>query len=93
MSGRAARQGRGHPASIGPPSEGVNLLKRLLGKGLNPNDPDHGGYSMIQNLFIGMDFEFYVYSSRQGTGRPMLDTPRTRDKMKAIHLLAKHGGK
>jgi hypothetical protein len=73
--------------------EGVSLLKQLLEKGLNPNDQENGGCSKIQTLLNGIDMDFSFYAWHQRNGRPKLDSERTRDKIKAIHLLAKHGAK
>jgi ankyrin repeat protein len=73
--------------------EGVSLLKQLLERGLNPNDQENGGCSKIQSLLNGIDVDFSFYAWHQRDGRPKIDSERTRDKIKAIHLLAKHGAK
>lgn len=73
--------------------QGIELLKRLLEKGLNPNDQESGGSSLIQNLLNGIGFDFSAYTWRHGPGREKLDSETTRDKIKTIHLLAKHGAK
>lgn len=73
--------------------EGFDLLKPLLEKGLNPNDQGNGGCSIVQRLLCGLDVDFSSYSWHQRNGRVKIDTTRARDKIKAIHLLAKHGAR
>ena len=75
-------------------------MEQLLAKGLDPNDPVVGGCPAIARCIASMDWWWYGSSSnrasmlwdrdRRSTKR---DTSGTRDIMKAIHLLAKHGGK
>lgn len=81
--------------------EGVNVLKRLLEHGINPNDYDddnNGGCSLIGSFIQSMSWSFSRYPSwRDNYGTPAserkIDTPDARDNLKAIHLLARHGGK
>jgi hypothetical protein len=75
--------------------DGLNVLKRLLEKGLNPNDQPNGGCSAIQSCLNDMSWSQHLHSyswERDTTGRN-LDTARLRELLKAIHLLAKHGAK
>jgi hypothetical protein len=73
--------------------EGIELLQQLLAKGLKPNDQENGGCSIIQRLLCGLEVDFSSYSWHQRNGRDKIDSTQARDKVKAIHLLAKHGAK
>jgi ankyrin repeat protein len=76
--------------------EGLNVLKRLLEKGLNPNDQLNGGCSAIQSCLNDMSWvhHFSTYSfSRDPANNTNVDTSESRERLKAIHLLAKHCGK
>ena len=80
---------------------GIAILESLLQRGLDPNDQENGGCSAIQHEIgrlalygnssrhFDFDFDFrYRGSSDKG-----LDSSRSRDCMKIIHLLARAGGK
>ena len=74
-------------------AEGVELLKTLLERGLDPNDQENGGSSLIQGALHRMDwagrFDAYGwFDERRGK-----DNERARELLKVIHLLAKHGGR
>ena len=71
---------------------GADLLKELLDKGFNPVDQDDGGSSLIQHLLQGMGWalDIDIFSDRK---KKDIDTDRTREKIKMIHLLARHGAK
>ena len=73
--------------------KGTAVLQRLLAKGMNPNDQENGGCSAIQSLLTRLDWDFSYL--RWGGARPKrdIDTERSREQMKLIHLLAKHGAK
>jgi hypothetical protein len=73
--------------------EGIELLKQLLEKGLKPNDQENGGCSHIQRLLDGMEVDYSSYSWHQRSNRDKIDSSRAREKIKAVHLLAKHGAK
>jgi hypothetical protein len=73
--------------------EGIELLKQLLEKGLNPNDQENGGCSTIQSLLCGLEVDFSSHSWHQRNGRDKIDSTRARDKIKALHLLAKYGAR
>ena len=71
-----------------------DLLKKLLEKGFDPNNQKNGGSSMIQTLLLGMsswscsaDPWSYDRKTRD------VDFTKSREKMKMVHLLAKHGAK
>jgi ankyrin repeat protein len=73
--------------------EGIELIKVLLEKGLNPNDAENGGCSMIQRLLHCIDEDFSFYRWHERNSREKIDSERARDKIEAIHLLAMHGAK
>ncbi len=73
--------------------EGIDLLKQMLEKGLKPNDQENGGCSHIQRLLDGMEVDYNSYSWHQRSSRDKIDSSRAREKIKAVHLLAKHGAR
>jgi hypothetical protein len=73
--------------------EGVNLLQQLLEMGMPANDQDNGGSSLIPQLLHDMSWAGRFHPWRRAWDRDKIDTPEARDKIKAIHLLAKHGGR
>ncbi len=75
--------------------EGLSILRRLLEKGLNPNDQASGGCSAIQSCLDSMSWTVSYNDYLWGRDREKrkLDTDESRDRLKAIHLLAKHGAK
>ncbi|MEX2672835.1 MAG: ankyrin repeat domain-containing protein [Phycisphaeraceae bacterium] len=77
--------------------KGVEVLKSLLEKGLDPNDQPDGGCSAIEPCLESMSWD-YVPSSYGRfwdghRGARKADTPRAREHIKAIHLLVRHGAK
>jgi hypothetical protein len=74
---------------------GLEVLKRLLEKGLNPSDEANGGCSLIGHCLESMSWWWSssAYPWERDTNKRNLDTPQARDRIKAIHLLAKHGAK
>jgi hypothetical protein len=71
-----------------------DLLKRLLEKGFDPNNQKNGGSSMIHTLLLGMSsWSCSVNSWSFDRKERDIDSSKSRDKMKMIHLLAKHGAK
>ena len=70
----------------------AEFLRELLDRGLNPIDRENGGSSLMQSLLQGMgwalDFDIFEENPRKN-----IDTIRTREKMKMIHILAKQGAK
>ncbi len=75
--------------------KGVDVLKHLLEKGLDPNDQADGGCSAIGPCLESMSWD-YVPNSSGGfldgnRGARKADTARTRDHLRAIHLLVSHG--
>ncbi|MCC7086627.1 MAG: hypothetical protein IT427_16635 [Pirellulales bacterium] len=72
--------------------KGIDILKRLLAKGLNPNDQENGGCSAIQRCLTGMSWYLRVHAWEQDD-RKRIDSAAAREKMKAIHVLAKAGGR
>ncbi len=71
--------------------EGLPVIESLLSKGLNPNDQPNGGSSAIQRLLESLEWSCSRdYFNAIGNDRNG-DSARAREKLKAIHLLAKHG--
>ena len=72
--------------------EGLPIVERLLAKGMNPNNQENGGCAAIQQLLDRLEWcSWSVYGwERRANG---IDCSKSRDHLKAIHLLAKYGGK
>lgn len=68
-----------------------DLLKLLIDKGFSPKCLEDMGSSMIQSLLHGMSWSFDLYS-RNRLERD-IDTTRSREKIKMIHMLARNGAK
>lgn len=70
----------------------ADFLNEMIRKGFSPMDAECGGSSLIQSLLqgIGYALDFDLYREIQ---RKNIDTNRTREKIKMIHLLAKEGVK
>ena len=71
-------------------AEKADFLKELLDKGFNPNDQENGGSSLISSLLGYMTWSFDLDSRKP---KRNLDTTRSREKLKMIHLLARHGAR
>lgn len=71
-------------------AEKADFLTELLKKGFNPNDQVNGGSSLIASLLGYMTWSFDL--DHRNPKRD-LDTSRSREKLKMIHLLARHGAK
>jgi hypothetical protein len=73
-------------------SGNADFLKELMKKGFNPIDQEDGGSSLIQCLIQGMgyalDFDLYREIRRKN-----IDTNRTREKIKMVHILVSKGVK
>lgn len=74
-------------------TEGFPILKRFLESGMNPNDEESGKCSTINSLLHTMDWTHSLSFWDQPRDGGKLDTERSRQAMKAIHLLMKHGAK
>ncbi|NWG04302.1 MAG: ankyrin repeat domain-containing protein [Syntrophaceae bacterium] len=75
-------------------SEKPELLKKLLGSGFNPQSMEDRGSSLIQCLLSRLSWShrsFYSWGPR--TQEENIDNWESRDKIKMIHLLARHGAK
>ncbi len=75
-------------------AEKSDVLKHLLDKGFCPKDWEDKGSSLIQSLLCRMSFDwdfspFSGYKKREKD----IDTSRSREEIKMIHLLARHGAK
>jgi len=76
--------------------DGIDFLERLLKLGFPPNDQENGGSSHIQTLLVRLPFyipDFCPESFSFERPKPNLDRSESRDRMKGIHLLARHGAK
>lgn len=73
--------------------EGMGLLKALLGRGLEVNDQENGGCSLLQHALERMswDFRSNPWSSRASTGG--LDTSEAGDQVEVIELLVQQGAR
>jgi hypothetical protein len=73
-----------------------DLLKELLGRGFSPKDFEDEGSSLIQSLLNDMcwsfsfDLDFFSYRNRP---RKNIDTSKSQEKIRMIHMLARHGAK
>ncbi len=73
-------------------AEVAHVVQRLFALGMQPNDQENGGCSAIQSLLENMSWTFSFWPSREPE-RGAIDTDESRQKMKAIHILAKHGAR
>jgi hypothetical protein len=73
--------------------EGITFLRQLLEMGMPANDQDNGGSSLIQTLLNDMSWAVRLGPWARHQGRDKIDTAEARDKLKAVHLVAKHGGR
>ena len=68
-----------------------DLMKELLKKGFKPADQKDRGSLLIQRLLTNMDWDYdFDLDFRK---KRNIDTSRSREKIKMIHMLAKHGAK
>lgn len=73
--------------------QGAEVLKKLLEKGMNPNDQKNGGCSAIPYALQMMAWRnpfSYSYSWKIDAQKEKLDNSEARNCLKAIHILAKH---
>jgi hypothetical protein len=68
----------------------ADFLNELLKKRFNPNDQENGGSSLISSLLGYMTWSFDLDHRNQ---KRNLDTSRSREKLKMVHLLARHGAR
>jgi hypothetical protein len=75
--------------------KGLDVLKRLLERGLNPNDQSTGVCPAIQSCLEAMSWDLHYNRTpwEREVQKRAMDTAESREKLKAIHLLAKHGAK
>jgi hypothetical protein len=73
--------------------EGLKLLEKLLENGLEVNDQHNGGSSFLRSLLDHIGWNFRVDPWDRDRPPGTLDTTEARDKMQAVDLIAKHGGK
>jgi hypothetical protein len=72
--------------------KGIAVLRDLLEKGMNPNDEETGGCSAIRSLLNRMAFDISIGRRDYFLSREQ-DCCECREKIKLIHLLAKHGAR
>ncbi len=73
--------------------EGLGLLKVLLEHGLEPNDQENGGCSLLHSVFVDMSWDFggpCRGTRDESKGR---DTRRAQDRIEVIELLVQHGAR
>jgi ankyrin repeat protein len=74
-----------------------NFLEKLLKKGFNPGEYENSGTPLIQALLNSMswyfDFKHWDIWRTDRTTKRNLDNEESREKIKMIHMLAKHGAK
>jgi hypothetical protein len=68
-----------------------DLLKLLLDKGFGPLCLEDKGSSMIQSLLHGMSWSFDLFSHDRRERD--IDTSRSREKIKMIHMLVRNGAR
>jgi hypothetical protein len=74
--------------------EGLPLAEKLLKLGVNPNNQGNGGCSAIQSYLRRMACEFQVSEFGQlERHNRNIDNSNSRRTMRAIHLLARAGGR
>jgi hypothetical protein len=72
--------------------EGMDLLKTLLEQGMEVNDQENGGCSLLQHTLEGMSWS--IHSNPWGSHNPAgLDTSRAWEKVEVIDLLVQHGAR
>jgi hypothetical protein len=87
-----------HPAAYdllkyGCDGQGFPIIEKLLHQGLNPNDQEDGGCSAIQRLVERLEWDrsrdYFTGNPKDRAG----DSQRARERMRIVHLLAKHGAR
>jgi len=75
----------------------ADLLRELLARGFNPQEFENEGSPLIQTLLNDLpwsfDYSFYDFYSSGRRKWKDIDTSKSRDKIKMIHLLVRHGAK
>jgi hypothetical protein len=78
-------------------SDGVEILRQLLERGWQPNDQENSGCSIIPQLLNTLTWSGRFSRAFDpwfpAAAKRKFDSPESRDTMKAIHVLAKHGAK
>jgi len=71
----------------------ADFLVELLDQGVNPAEQKDRGSSLIQTCIRCLDWSFdYDWFTRERKTKD-IDTSRSRETLKMIHILAKHGAK
>lgn len=78
-------------------SKNSTFLEKLLKKGFDPGAYENRGTSLVQTLLIGLSWYFDIASwdlwRTDRSGKRNMDNEESREKIKMIHLLVKHGAK
>lgn len=69
-----------------------DLMQQLIEMGVNPNDQENGGSHALEFLLLSMGQPRFIPWG-DGMQRTNIDSEESRAKLKAIHFLAKNGGK
>jgi len=74
-----------------------DFLEKLLKKGFKPGEYENSGTPLIQSLLTSMswyfDFNRWDIWSTDRTSKRNMDNEESREKIKMIHMLTKHGAK
>ena len=74
-----------------------NFLEKLLKKGFNPGEYENSGTPLIQALLTHMDWYFDINHwdiwRTDRTPKRNIDNEGSRERIKMIHILPKHGAK
>lgn len=71
---------------------GIAILQTILELGVSPNDKD-GGCGALDSCFSQMTWIYGAHNHSWLNTSGKIDTDRSREAMKAINLLAKHGAR
>ncbi len=74
-----------------------NFLEKLLKKGFKPGEYENSGTPLIQSLLTSMSWYFDINRwdiwSSDRTSKRNMENEESREKIKMIHMLTKHGAK
>jgi len=75
--------------------EGVELFERLLKLGVQPNDQENGGCSIVQHLVSRLEWgaRHRIHSWDREPDEDGIDSEGTREYMNMIHMLAMYGAR
>jgi hypothetical protein len=73
--------------------KGMELLKLLFERGMEVNDQENGGCSILQNALERMSLNLRFDQSRYRIDGGLLDTPEAKEQIDVIEFLVKHGAR